>query len=230
MTGRLLAETLVASLPKRWDGRDCIRELKAENYHWRQMEWIGWWFEFKAKQILTAVGGTAGPRFGNMVFDFSLNGTWDFKTHPTNSRSSGSAYLNDQEAVDDCLRTSSHVGWIIAVGEAEYDETGQFKVWHDELKGAESAYVREGRAVGRRSRRRKCAFQLREIAWFEFKSAAQLQEAIDAGWLCSGMQAGQQNADGTARRPKYGFSHARWRTYAAIHGANTGIGGTAVQP
>ncbi len=200
-----------------WDGKACVLELMAADYQWRQMEWIGWWFEFKALRILReGVGGSAGPRLDSVKFDYAVDGeVWDFKTHPVRAKgSTGSAYLNDEEAVDACLAHTGHIGWQIAVGTAVYDnDLCTFKHWHDTLKGGESDYVKEGRRAGRRSRRRKVSFRFEGVAWFEFRSAAELAAALQTGWFKRGLQVGQQNADGSPRRAKYGFAHGRWRRY-----------------
>jgi len=189
----------------------CVQELKLADYNWRQMEWIGWWFEYKAKEILSALGAMPGSAFGSVKFDCFLDGVWDFKSHPQGTKTW--AYLNDEDAVDECLKQHHHLGWLIAVGDAEYDLSGMFKQWHDALKGKPSAYVVEGKAIGRRSRRRKSAFKLQAIIWVEFRSGTELQDAIRAGWMCAGMQQGQRNSNGAARKPKYGFSLPRWRSY-----------------
>ncbi len=153
--GSVIARYLTERLPRYWDGKACIEELRHADYQWKQMEWIGWWFEYRAMQLLAPLGAQVGPTFGSVTFDCSLNGVWDFKTHPRKPKESGHAYLNDEEAVDSCIASHQHLGWIIAVGTAVYDETGDFKRWHDELKGAESKYVAAGRKTGRKSRKRK---------------------------------------------------------------------------
>lgn len=211
-SGQQIAKLLFDALPKRWDGMQCIQELKLADYNWKQMEWIGWWFEYKAKEILSGFGALPGSSFGSVKFDCFLDGVWDFKSHPLGKNKW--AYLNDEDAVDACVQTHRHLGWLIAVGDAEYDESGFFKTWHDTLKGKPSAYVLAGHAIGRKSRRRKAAFNLNAVVWIEFRSEAEVQSAIQAGWLCRGMQSGQRNSDGSPRKPKYGFSHTRWRAYS----------------
>jgi len=39
------------NLPKFWEGKSCVLELKEADYNWRQMEWCGWYFEFKVRQM-----------------------------------------------------------------------------------------------------------------------------------------------------------------------------------
>lgn len=230
-SGSVIARYLTERLPRYWDGRTCIEELRRADYQWKQMEWIGWWFEFRAMQLLAPLGAQVGPTFGSVTFDCSLNGVWDFKTHPRKPKESGHAYLNDEEAVDMCIASHQHLGWIIAVGTAVYDETGDFKRWHEELKGAESKYVAAGRKSGRKSRKRKAGFILEEVVWLEFRHPEEVEVGLSAGVLRRGLQAGQANSDGSSRRPKYGFSYARWRNY--LHSPTRSIAGgrlTSDQP
>ena len=224
-SGQFIAERLAKALPSFWDGRACIAELKQADYNWRQMEWIGWWFEFRAMKELQRLGATVGPTYGSVTFDCALNGVWDFKAHPLKRSASGYAYLNDEEVVDTCLEEHHHIGWIIAVGNAIYDESGDFKRWHEQLKGPESEYVKQGRAEGRPSRARKSGFTLTHIVWIDFRSASAVNAAVSARLLRRGLQASQRNSDGNTRRPKYGFSYTRWRNYSA---ADSGIIHTGV--
>ena len=63
-----IAKTLAAELLGVWDGKQCVEYLQKHNYQWKQMEWIGWYFEHRAKQILDAK--TIG-----MIADW-LRGEW----------------------------------------------------------------------------------------------------------------------------------------------------------
>jgi hypothetical protein len=195
---------LLQNLPSHWDGKQCILELKKADYHWRQMEWIGWYYEWKAKILLKKeLGGNDGPVFGNVEFDYELDGVWDFKTHP--SQSNDWTYLNDVEAVNECLMKKEHLGWVIAVGEATYDDSGEFKVWHDKLKGKMSYYEEERIRRGAPSRKRKVSFRLEDILIVEFGSIEEINESIQQGWLRNDMQRGQRNSGGTPRNAKYGL-------------------------
>jgi len=86
-------------------------ELQQADYHWKQMEWIGWFNEWKAGQVVIAsIGGGDGPRYGNTKFDYRRNCVWDFKIHLTGSRPW--TILNDQEAIDSCIREHGAVRQI----------------------------------------------------------------------------------------------------------------------
>jgi len=189
-------------MPKAWDGRRCILKLQAADYHWRQMEWIGWYNEFKAGQIVRAsLGGQDGPRYGNTAFDYRLNCVWDFKVHPTGERSW--TILNDQKAINSCIREHGAVGYMVTLGTAEYnDAAGTFKRWHDRIKGGTSRYEHERVARGAPSRKRKVRFRVTGFVAFIFDRSAVPQAGLRDGWLRK-FQKGMRNADGSPRRPKY---------------------------
>lgn len=218
LTPQRIAHALADNVPPFWEGKACVQELRASDYNWRQMEWIGWWFQFRALKILRSMGASVGPTFGSVAFDCMLSGVWDFKAHPQKDSGANYAYLNDEAAVNECLLSCGHIGWLVAVGSAVYDTDGKFKQWHDQLKGSVSAYVRQGQSLGRQSRVRKAAFHLEEIVWIEFRSATDLNRALAAHILRRGLQARQRNSDGSARNPKYGFSYRRWHDYVTAGG------------
>ena len=70
--GSVIARYLTERLPRYWDGKACIQELRHADYQWKQMEWIGWWFEYRAMQLLAPLGAQVGPTFGSVTFDCSL--------------------------------------------------------------------------------------------------------------------------------------------------------------
>ena len=203
---------LEQKLSENWDGKNCILELKSasendgKNHGWKQMEWIGFYFEWKArKTLIDKLGGSIGPRYGSVVFDYQFQGIWDFKSHP-NNQSADWSYLNDVQSVNECINEHEHLGWIIADGRADYDDSGDFKLWHDRLKGKVSDYELERIRRGARSRKRKKAFSLENIYIIEFFDLSELEVAMQQGWLRDDMQAGQRNSDGSPRNAKYGIN------------------------
>ncbi len=211
-----IVHALASELIGVWDGREAIKFLKDNDYQWKQMEWIGWYFELRAKQILKQkLGGQEGPVFGNVSFDFSVeNEPWDFKSHPIKPRDAW-MYLNDVEAVDSCVISIGSIGWVVAMGNATYDLDGSFKEWHDSLKGPMSAYEVARKGRGARSRPRKVTFQCTHFLIVKVDSKAALDDAVRAGLMKGTMQVGQRNADGKARRPKYGL-HVGKATHSAL--------------
>ncbi len=77
-----IAEVFKTQMTKFWDGQDCILEMKESGgRHWRQMEWMGFYFEFCCQKMLQGVMEMPGPKYGKVEFDGFLDIPWDFKTH-----------------------------------------------------------------------------------------------------------------------------------------------------
>lgn len=208
----LIKKTLQDNLAKNWDGRECITEMHtAEARHWRQMEWIGWYFQWKAFKLLTEkIGGGSGPHYGQSDFDYKHNCVWDFKAHVSNAGKPW-AILNDAEAVTGCIEGYGSVGFIIATGPAFYNDVQQtFKKWHNTLIEKPSKYVLQGIETGRRSRRRKTLFVLGDVLLFRL-DATDLAEGTSDGWV-RGFQNGMPNSDGKPRRGKIQINFAKMPT------------------
>ncbi len=184
------------NMPEVWDGKNAILEMRnAASRQWRQMEWMGFYFEFLCEKYFDSILEMPGKRYGNTEFDAFREISWDFKAHAANS-TSHHVIANDSEAISNTLKDYGHYGLILAVGEVEYnDEEGTFKKWHDELKEGISKYEINRISRGAMSRRRKTAFVLSEIHFICFNNST-LSE-------CSGsFQKGFRNADGSPRRAK----------------------------
>src|SRR3990172_3833840 len=89
----------LSKVPKYWDGKNSILEMRdSGNTQWRQMEWIGFYFQFLCEKYLSAVMQIPGPRYGRVEFDGFLDIPWDFKAHSINTLSRG-VIINDSEAI-----------------------------------------------------------------------------------------------------------------------------------
>ena len=77
-------EMMFSCLPQievHWDGKRCIEALQRADYHWRQMEWIGFYFEYRCGNILQSHGfEVPGNRYGNVAFDSKRSINWDMKS------------------------------------------------------------------------------------------------------------------------------------------------------
>lgn len=202
-----IAAALAKVLPRKLEGRAAIQEMKDGGYHqWRQMEWIGWYYEWKLGEVLgKTLGGGTGPRYGNTTFDYKRHHVWDFKAHPflnPNGKPNEPMILNDQEAVQRCLAEHGGLGFVVVNGTASFDGSDEFKAWHDAFKGGVSAYEQERVARGATSRKRKTAFTVQEIDFYRFSSMAEIERGLTEGWL-GAFQEGMRNADGSPRRAKY---------------------------
>jgi hypothetical protein len=199
----LILKNLVSVMPERIDGKQAIVEMKdSGSSHWRQMEWIGFWFEHLVEhEIKRRIGVSVGPTIGRTTFDLVMDHVWDLKVHPQNSRSKY-LVLNDREAVDRCIDDFGGFGFVVVTGIAEYDDSGEFKLWHDALKGGRSSYELQRIERGAPSRRRKVAFVPNRVEAVFFESNADISRGLDEEWL-GYFQEGMRNSNGGARRPKY---------------------------
>lgn len=182
-------------LPGTWDGRQAILEMRdAGSHHWKQMEWIGFYFQFLCERYLHGLLEIPGPKYGNVTFDGFKAIPWDFKAHAANT-SSHQIIVNDSEATADAIRDYEAVGVILSIGNVLYnDQDRTFQTWHDALKGAKSKYEVERVRRGAWSRLRKVSFDLLQVCFLGITDAALVK--------CGSFQTDFRNADGSPRRAK----------------------------
>ena len=122
-----------------WDGKKSILEMTDNNgRHWKQMEWIGWYFEYWCNRNLTGVMEMPySKKYGNVSFDGYLKIPWDFKSHAI--QSGNKIIVNDSEATANAIADFGCVGLIIASGPVVYDESQEFKKWHAKQKVTKSS-------------------------------------------------------------------------------------------
>lgn len=193
-------------LPIDLDGEEAISWMMENgSKNWRQMEWIGWFYEERTREtLISSLGGSPGMTFGNTSFDYYLDGRhYDFKAHclyNPHGAKNNDVIVNDCEAFNQAAENGG-ITLVLLMGEASFDDDGSFKKWHDALKGKPSKYVLEGNQTGRSSRTRKSAFQLTEIQIIEFNDISDVQHGLDSGWLKVTSQG--RNSNGKPRPPKY---------------------------
>ncbi len=164
-------ESYLVRIPTVWDGKQAIMEMKDNgSRHWRQMEWIGFYFQYLCEMHLSSTMEMPGPQYGNASFDGFLQFPWDFKSHAMNT-SNHKIIVNDSEAIANALDEFGAIGLILAMGKVTYnDEDRTFQKWHDALKGKPSAYVLKNRERGAWSRLRKVNFTLQQISFIKITS------------------------------------------------------------
>lgn len=193
-----LAEAL-SKIPTQWEGRKAISEMKDFGYpHWKQMEWIGFYFQFLCDTTLRSIMEIPGPKYNHVEFDGFLKIPWDFKAHPEKNakgKENNNVIVNDRIATRKAIKEFGGAGLILALGEAIYnDQDRSFQVWHQELKGGLSSYEKERIVRKAPSRLRKVAFTLKEI------DLILLDETLIK--KLSSFQEGSRNSDGSARNAK----------------------------
>jgi hypothetical protein len=187
------------SLNKKWDGKTSILEMKNNGYNqWRQMEWIGWYFQFLCERELSGLMKIPGNSYGNVTFDAFKNVPWDFKTHIENDQYGNKRtviIINDKAAINNAIEQYEYIGLIIAVGYAKWNDINRtFQKWIEELKGGKSKYEKERIERGARSRLRKVSFNLNDILFVKISN----KELGKLGTYNQG-----HNSNGNMRMPKY---------------------------
>ena len=178
---------------EQWDGRTCVEWLAASGARGaNDNEWQGWYFEARGREVLAAAFQPSQhpprTRYGNTVFDYSLNHVWDLKAHTTvqvdgvgrETKSGGNLMLNDERAVRDCVKEQG-LGFLILSGAAVMDSDGSFVSWHRDFKARRGKRVSPSNSG--KSRTRKKAFVPLNVEAFWIASSLALDAAVAAGSL-----------------------------------------------
>ena len=183
------------NIPILCDGRKSILEMKEAGFNqWKQMEWIGWYFQFLCEKLLKDAVKIPGPKYGNVQFDGFREIPWDFKAHAINT-STHQIIVNDSEATANAIKEFGCVGLILAMGEVKYnDDKRTFQKWHEAFKGGKSKYELERIKRGAWSRLRKVEFKLEQISFIKIDDAVLVK--------CGSFQRDFRNAGGQPRREK----------------------------
>ncbi len=186
---------ILKNVPKIWDGKNSILEMQTANFpNWRQMEWIGWYFQFLCKKYLSNCMKIPGIKYGNVEFDGLIDIPWDFKAHAINT-SSHQIIVNDSEATAKAIKEYGSVGLILALGKVVYnDEKRTFQKWHEKLKGGKSEYEKERIKRGAWSRLRKVSFDLQQISFIKITDNTLVK--------CGSFQTDFRNSNGAPRKAK----------------------------
>ena len=186
---------ILATIPKKWDGKKVILEMKSVGFpHWRQMEWMGFYFQFLCNKYLSSIMQIPGPKYGRVEFDGFKNIAWDFKAHAINT-SSHKIIVNDSESIAYAIGKHGAFGLILALGKVLYnDEDKTFKKWHDDLKGGQSEYERKRIERGAWSRLRKVSVDLEQIAFIKITDTTLVK--------CGSFQVDFRNSNGNLRKAK----------------------------
>lgn len=184
--------------PWEWEGRAAILEMREADFQWRQMEWVGFYFEFLCGRLLEGVLDMPGPSHGNVRFDGFRRYPWDIKAHVLrNARgaSNRDIIVNDKAAIDWAIRRYGRVGLIVANGLADFnDDDREFYWWHQELKGGDTVYVKKRPERRAPSRRRKMSLDVQSY---------EIHVLDDSASACLRIHRQGRNADGSPRRVKY---------------------------
>ncbi len=194
-TSKTIGFRLKTEIPKTWDGRKAILAMKKKDYpHWKQMEWIGFYFQFLCEQTLADMMDIPGPVYGKVRFDGFKEIPWDFKAHAMNT-SSNQIIVNDSEATASAIQVYGAVGLVLALGKVQYnDDDRTFQKWHQRLKGGKSRYEIERIKRGAWSRIRKVEFDLQQVSLLKITDETLVR--------CGAFQVDFRNSNGNPRRGK----------------------------
>lgn len=185
------------------------QEKKNAPQNWRQMEWLGFYFEEQMKDNdHNSVVNGHGPRFGNVEVDSWIGDEnnkkpVDIKFHSMNN-SKGHAQvevpLNDAAAIDRCIEEHGVYYLLIAKADCQYDTDESFKKWREELQGGAGRASRENAENGKVSRLRKTGADIREFSLY-----AITKDNMDK---LGNFSQGTQHS-GAARNVKYSLNFGR---------------------
>lgn len=215
--GSALVDVLRRGLQEHWDGRVCIEWMRESgSSQWRQMEWAGFYFEEKVRELLNEaypsppVGGPR-VRFGSTIFDYaSPTRAWDAKAHtartlnvPPDGQPAKRAYspmwLNDARAVRECVAEQG-LGFLVIDGLAGLDVTGDFRAWHKEYAESDGRPLSGYVASTGTSRPRKATWTPLSLQAIWIENTMALDAGIAAGWIFQKEQ--PDWGAGTARRAR----------------------------
>lgn len=196
-----------SKLDKTWHGEIIGQEMyEAGDKNWSQIEWIGWGFEFWAKNNLRHYFQIHDDidEADRTLLDAHKNFSWDFKTHVThnaNGKPNLLVPLNDKQAIDGVLSKYGQVGFIVAEGSATFGN--KFEEWRMKTKGSLSKAQIRNKAEGRPSRKRKDTFTFNHINVYILNNED--FEKLKNDKIITIFKQGKQ-ADGSPRKEKYNFA------------------------
>jgi len=190
----IIIKTL-SEIPAYWDGKRAVLELKEHDHQWKQMEWIGFYFEYLCqKRLMSADFEIPGEKYGKVEFDSFRSINWDMKASAIKSHSH-KIILNDTRAIDESIGKLGAHGLILALLDVDYNDVDRnFQKWHTALKGGQSQYEKDRIARKAISRYRKTSARLVQILLLVLNDSN--REYLD-------IHKQGRNSDGSPRNPKY---------------------------
>jgi len=185
------------------DGRDAIVEMKDEGFPgWPEVEWAGFHVKYLIQKICQKkLADKVKPltiRKRHLVKGEYL---WDPRFCANEEKH---VILGDVDEYLELIETEGNggIGLLIINAVAKYDLNGDFRRWHDELKGGPSEYTVEREVEGRPPRMRKTEYMITTVTGYYF-TLSDLEKGVERGWLRDDFQRGMRNFDGSPRKEKY---------------------------
>ena len=212
----VIIEELSKNTESVWDGRMCLEEMKsAGSSQWRQTEWQGFYFEYKAlPALVTELGG--GPvKIQNTKFDYQVRNVWDLKAHSIYGSSGPQkqnhiSQLNDKLSMEVAI-SNGGLGLIVLSGIPSYSDV-EFTRWHKQIRGGG---LEEPRKLLKNS------FTPTYIDAFFIPNEDELSKAISEKKIIDFKQGKQQNS--APRASKYSINLLKCR------GSNLQVFGASIR-
>ena len=165
--------------------------------NWKQMEWIGFYFEFLCEKLFQEEGIDLNKiKYGRVSFDAFLEVPIDLKSHSINNPArSNKVITNGWNEIEMGIKDYGSIIFVIVCGLSKYnDEDMTLKKWHDKLKGKKSDYVIKSEKRNTFSRKRKTDFNLQKLLIIEVDDLFLKNQKKTQG--------GFRNSNGKGRNPK----------------------------
>jgi len=184
------------------DGREAILAMKKADFPaWQDVEWAGYYIKFLIQEeCKEKLAGKIAPYSRERRHLVKGNYVWDTRLHA----GEGKVILGDVIEYNGVIldEGKGSIGLLVVDVYANTDLNGDFRRWHEELKGGLSDYTREREREGRSPRDRKTAFAIRKVLGYYF-TMEDFRKGIEEGWLRDDFQRGMRNYDGSPRNAKY---------------------------
>lgn len=136
MRSQLSAAIEVCKEHKYIDGKEAILEMKENGGRWRDVEWVGFYYEYLIDKLgFRSETAYLSPTSKKVKLDYRFDSILtDLKTHNVYSRPE--IILNDKKVMEEALEKEGKIQILLLNGYANKEdrETQFFKKWHDDLK------------------------------------------------------------------------------------------------
>ena len=184
------------------DGKEAILWMKEEGLSsWKEVEWAGYYIKHRMQYLATTYYTN---RFKAITEGkcYLVKGNYLWDTRLRSIQAQPKVILFDVEQLNNFVQEHGGLGLILANAIMSYDVSGEFKKWHEKLKGGPSAYSIQREAEGRPERVRKDAFMISHVAAYYFPKDVFLKRPL-VPWLKDDFQRNMRQQDGRERNPKY---------------------------
>jgi hypothetical protein len=183
------------------DGKESILEMEVnKGPSWKEVEWPGFYIKYLLQKFCLQNPDCKIVPYNNGKRHFIKgNFLWDTRVHDFKKNE---IPLGDIRQYDDLISSNNGIGVILVNAEISTDKSGNFRSWHDSLKGNSSKYLIQGKQLGRRERPRKEKILIKQVSAY-FLRSGDLERGITEGWATDRFQGTMKNATLPKRNKKY---------------------------